>query len=798
MFNRRKYRLVIRRPHSSLIQNSPEITRTLPCSGVLSEKTNLPQSTPERSRTRELTDDIICILHKHQPMSCNGGNTEGRGTQSPAGSTASPLFNAQRRQLLKAGSPPGRILQSLRERIHQQRQQHQAVQGSTTEVYQRGAITRKVRKVTFAPPPPVYRGFTIVTERTESPGEGKASLQPGSKGTTRRRDQTQETGGRSPGVSAWRDGQRLKSPMRSAGSPVPSQSPTLKKRHQAPQRESSSPPTSGSAPTGRTARWDGKENTGPQEPQRPPKARSYSAEEVRAFMGRRAKERTRRALDERREARREEERRRGLLEDVLRKQRDTLHRAQGSRSPGAHSRKRQGQRERPAAGRQSDGDTQDWLQRSGDRVGRAQEQGRGAPVELVSVEGTQKEVCSSSPLRLADLVPAGRLARGAGTAPLSRAERVEAIRQAAAALGARVETETARLSVGAGARQQAVPICSKTGQSGTSALPRDQDSTSASEELPWSEDPEQPGARRTQPDSTEALSDDSGGPGAGEASPEAEASSSSEADTESTSKTEIRHLQNVYRAARQQRKLLLRHQREILDIQRSAALIKSKLLGDSALSQENPESAEQQLQGGLENNTVLHQLQGDLSKHSAVHLSQGNLKKHSALRQFRDDVEKDGAVLQSHRDLSKYSALQLSPRELHENTALLHLQGDLNKYCEVQQEDTKLHQLQGGPEEYTTLNQLKGDHEEGTTLHHLKGGPQEGTTLHHLEDGPQEDTTLYDLQGEEPAGTPQQKLQEGPQKDTTLHKLPGSPLEDTALHNIQGGSQEDTSLHLSS
>ncbi|MGH0119532.1 UNVERIFIED_CONTAM: hypothetical protein FKN15_006024 [Acipenser sinensis] len=917
------------RPHSSLIQNSPEITRTLPCSGVLSEKTNLPQSTPERSRTRELTDDIICILHKHQPMSCNGGNTEGRGTQSPAGSTASPLFNAQRRQLLKAGSPPGRILQSLRERIHQQRQQHQAVQGSTTEVYQRGAITRKVRKVTFAPPPPVYRGFTIVTERTESPGEGKASLQPGSKGTTRRSDQTQETGGRSPGVSAWRDGQRLvrmllghaprpkrgesatqgsgesqfseekndikppakkrlfssnrnpglskgspslskrspspsqrttalskrspspsqrtttlskrspspsqrttalskrspspsqistvlskkstspshrpsqKSPMRTTRSPVPSQRPTHNKRHQALQRESSSPPTptSSSAPTGRTARWDGKENTGLQEPQRPPKARSYSTEEVRAFMGRRAKERTRRALDERREAHREEERRRGLLEEVLRKQRDALHRAQGSRSPGAHSRKRQGQRdtntkkERPAAGRQSDGDTQDWLQRSGDRVGRVQEQGRGAPVELVSVEGTQREVCSSSPLRLADLAPAGRLAGGAGTAPLSRAERVKAIRQAAAALGARVETETARLSVGAEARQQAVPGCSKTGQSGTSALPRDQDSTSASEELPWSEDPEQPGARRTQPDSTEALSDDSGGPGAGEASPEAEASSSSEADTESTSKTEIRHLQNVYRAARQQRKLLLRHQREILDIQRSAALIKSKLLGDSALSQENPESAEQQLQGGLKNNTALHQLQGDLSKHSAVHLSQGNLKKHSALRQFQDDVKKDGAVRQSHRDLSKYSALQLSPRELHENTALLHLKGDLNKYCEVQQEDTKLHQLQGGPEEYTTLNQLKGDHEEGTTLHHLKGGPQEGTTLHHLEDGPQEDTTLYDLQGEEPAGTTQQKLQEGPQKDTTLHKLPGSPLEDTALHNIQGGSQEDTTLH---
>ncbi|KAK6470768.1 hypothetical protein HHUSO_G30256 [Huso huso] len=165
--------------------------------------------------------------------------------------------------------------------------------------------------------------------------------------------------------------------MRSAGSLVPSQSPTHNKRHQAPQRESSSPPT------GRTARWDGKENTGPQEPQRPPKARSYSAEEVRAFMGRRAKERTRRALDERREARREEERRRGLLEEVLRKQRDALHRAQGSRSPGAHSRKRQGQRdtntkkERPAAGRQSDGDTQDWLQRSRDRVGRAQEQGRG-------------------------------------------------------------------------------------------------------------------------------------------------------------------------------------------------------------------------------------------------------------------------------------------------------------------------------------------------------------------------------------------------------------------------------------
>ncbi|XP_041095042.1 centrosome-associated protein 350-like isoform X2 [Polyodon spathula] len=1113
------------RPHSSLIQISPESTRTLPCSGVLSEKTNLPQSTPEWSRTRELTDDIICILHKHQPMSCSVGSTEGRGTQSPAGSNASPPSLSQRRQLLKSGYPPSRTLQSLRERIHQQRQQHQAVQGSTTEVYQRGAITRKVRKVTFAPPPPICRGFTVVPERTESPGEGRASLQPSSKGTTHRRDKTQGTGGRlksprlkkttspstppcrdvsrqtrgrSPGVSAWRDGQRLvrmllgpvprpkrgesatqgpgesqfseekndikppskkklfpsngnpglskrspsllkrspspsqrttalpkrspspsqrtialskrsptpsqrttalskrspsqistvlskkstspshspsqKSPIRSTRSPVPSQSPTHSKRHQDPQSGNSSPPTSSSAPKGRTAGWGGKENTVPQEPQRTPKARSYSVEEVRAFMGRRAKERTRRALEERREARREDERRRGLLEEVLRKQRDALHRTQGSRSPGAYSRKRQRdtdtKKEGPAAGGQSDGDNQDRLQWSGDRVGRAQQQCRGAPLELLSVEGAQREVCSLSPLRLADLAPAGRLAGGAGTAPLSRAERVEAIRQAAAALGTRVETEIARLSVGARARQQTVPGCSKTGQSGTSALPRDLDSTSVSEELPWSEDPEQPGGRGTQPDSTgstrgvckerkqkagrvgtaktgaqsgslppgrlvrggtenrvekerqqetsqagqrstspgtgqsrtqpsfkgstqtgpEALSDDVGGPGASEASQKAEASSSSEADTESTSKwsevsqffgrgemlnrlslelsqqtlrdeelrarhhsalfrlreealsekthaelawlehqkmclregeedtlaeiarrqedvlctlrqekTEIRHLQSVYRAARQQRKLLLRHQREILGIQRAAALIKSKLLGDSALNQQNPESAEQQLQGGLENNTALHQLQGDLSKHSAVHRSQGKLKKRCALRQFQDDVKKDGAVHQSHRDLHKYCALQLSQRDLHENTAVLHLQGDLNKYSEVQQEDTKLHQLQGSPEEFTTLNKLKGDHEEDTTLHNLKGGPQEGTTLHHLEDGPQEDTlediTLYDLQGEEPARTAQQKLQEDPQKDTTLHKLPGSPFEDPALHNIRGDSQEDSTLH---
>ncbi|XP_065428144.1 coiled-coil domain-containing protein 187 isoform X2 [Chrysemys picta bellii] len=169
-----------------------------------------------------------------------------------------PLFpcnspTAQKQQGLRRRSPDNK-LERLRERIREQKQQHQrliqeAKQPSASyarELLHLGPLKRKVRKVAFAPPAPVYRGFSAVklkvahssadeetgisefeevaTTRHSGDYKNKSPDQRDRRMTSRsQRPKQEQSSSKSPvpektlnekgskliGASAWREGQKL-------------------------------------------------------------------------------------------------------------------------------------------------------------------------------------------------------------------------------------------------------------------------------------------------------------------------------------------------------------------------------------------------------------------------------------------------------------------------------------------------------------------------------------------------------------------------------------------------------------
>nr|XP_015222363.1 PREDICTED: centrosome-associated protein 350 [Lepisosteus oculatus] len=582
------------------------------------------------------------ILHKNQAQK----SRESQGSQGPSlgqeswnprnsALSLSSLTQDRRRQLLKAGSPRGRTLDRLQQRICQQKLKHRNGEGDegpihTPVVTQRGPLVRKVRKVAFAPRLPAYRGLSTgreKTDRLEKPlfSDKLSTLKYGPRRLTGGQETADKTVGpvplkknaitnpsclrisnakpasRAPGVSAWKDAQRLV--MQILG--PPRQHPETQRENSAPpwtrdaqfpcgktqgvkfpgeQKRSpfdvisngklSSPPNSQTfgreghtpsenlnsktllekcpSPSGRTSSISkerpaplksvpksssasslhtrhgisnsssspqgstfsagptslsndpltplttlrspdsasptsalcrnlsgGKENVGVR---RPAVSGSRRAEEVQAFMGQQERARRRKAQQEKQEALREKERRKNMMQEVLRKQQEALHKAQRSHHDrGVKERNRPTsscKKEEPAS--LGPGEREQNMKKSGEP-----QQKRRPAVKKLKIRGQPME--GGSPLKLVDLASSPRKAQ---------ARRVEALRQAAAALGSRVEMQAALLGAGSGLTGR--PVAEPTGPlnnrslalalGGTSAQPRDRDSTSISEDLPWSEE----------------------------------------------------------------------------------------------------------------------------------------------------------------------------------------------------------------------------------------------------------------------------------------------------------------------
>ncbi|XP_051787454.1 uncharacterized protein LOC114657340 [Erpetoichthys calabaricus] len=436
-----------------------------------------------------------------------------------------------RRQLLRTGSAPGLKLHVLRDRILQQQMNHQAALNNgldhVIEIYQQGEITRKVRKVTFATLPPPSTGIKSKDRRREK-------LQnDGEKKSDNKKDGVKGQGKQSIRVSSWREGQRLvrlllgpppkhfisetekeervqdcpsgaivlknapENNCMKLETPIPCRTPTASKHCGA---------------NGKIASNGNKENTELHQPQGPQKARSYNVEEVRAFMDRREQERKKQALQDRHKANLELETKKERILEVLKKQREAVGKTR--HSPG--QRKRLDRGARKMKGQHLTGlilhdesakkykEEMMWKAHGpipqDERHVNEELNGfvwRRRAAENVISRDSASVVCNSSPLRLADLALQGSVSDGSvtlskavGDALLIKVERVQALREVADALAARVDTQAAKLVARGGKVKlptggEPRPVLG--GHRPQIALDLD-DSTSISEELPWSEE----------------------------------------------------------------------------------------------------------------------------------------------------------------------------------------------------------------------------------------------------------------------------------------------------------------------
>ncbi|XP_039618577.1 centrosome-associated protein 350 isoform X2 [Polypterus senegalus] len=436
-----------------------------------------------------------------------------------------------RRQLLRTGSAPGIKLHILRDQILQQQMNHQAALNNgldhVIEIYRQGEITRKVRKVTFATLPPPSTGM-------KSKDRGRERLQnDGEKKSDNKKDRVKGQGKQSIRVSSWREGQRLvrlllgpppkhfipETEKEERVQDYPSGAIVLKNtpENNCMKLEAQIPcptPTASKhcGTNGKVTSNGNKENTELHQPQGPQKARSYNVEEVRAFMDRREQERKKQAVQDRRKVNLEMETKKERILEVLKKQREAVSKTR--HSPGQHKRLDRGVRKMkgqhltglilhdesakkykeemmwrahgliPPDKRHVNDELNGfvWRRRAADNV--------------ISRDSAS-DVCNSSPLRLADLALQGNvsdgsvtLSKAAGDALLIKAERVQALREVADALAARVDTQAAKLVARGGKVKlptggEPRPVLG--GHRPRIALDLD-DSTSISEELPWSEE----------------------------------------------------------------------------------------------------------------------------------------------------------------------------------------------------------------------------------------------------------------------------------------------------------------------
>ncbi|KAG2470260.1 CE350 protein, partial [Polypterus senegalus] len=479
-----------------------------------------------------------------------------------------------RRQLLRTGSAPGIKLHILRDQILQQQMNHQAALNNgldhVIEIYRQGEITRKVRKVTFATLPPPSTGM-------KSKDRGRERLQnDGEKKSDNKKDRVKGQGAIVLKNTPENNCMKLEAQ-------IPCPTPTASKH---------------CGTNGKVTSNGNKENTELHQPQGPQKARSYNVEEVRAFMDRREQERKKQAVQDRRKVNLEMETKKERILEVLKKQREAVSKTR--HSPGQHKRLDRGVRKMkgqhltglilhdesakkykeemmwrahgliPPDKRHVNDELNGfvWRRRAADNV--------------ISRDSAS-DVCNSSPLRLADLALQGNvsdgsvtLSKAAGDALLIKAERVQALREVADALAARVDTQAAKLVARGGKVKlptggEPRPVLG--GHRPRIALDLD-DSTSISEELPWSEEV---GEIRADCSGYRYLAKGD----------ETKLADIIEKQEEVVKKlrleqAEIQHLKSLHQSARQQRKLLLQHQREIVGIQQSAAQLHKDLQEVSA------------------------------------------------------------------------------------------------------------------------------------------------------------------------------------------------------------------------
>ncbi|KAM7144522.1 coiled-coil domain-containing protein 187 isoform 2-T2 [Macrochelys suwanniensis] len=240
-------------------QSAPETLSVLRSRGSFSDQVNTGKKSPREqmegahcspqrlpSSPEDSKQAAPCAVWSHTPV-CPSA--------PPAMCSLSPCNSpiAQKRQGLRRRSPDNK-LERLRERIREQKQRHQrltqeAKQPSASYARERlhlGPLKRKVRKVAFAPPAPVYRGFSaaklkaahssvdeetglsefeeVATTRQSGDYKTKSPDQRDRRMTSRSQRHKQEQnsskssvlektlkekGSKLIGASAWREGQKL-------------------------------------------------------------------------------------------------------------------------------------------------------------------------------------------------------------------------------------------------------------------------------------------------------------------------------------------------------------------------------------------------------------------------------------------------------------------------------------------------------------------------------------------------------------------------------------------------------------